>query len=143
MPFLTRDPISIERLIAEAASPACGGTCVFLGTVRNAPEDGGVAAIEYSGYEGMVEAELGRIVTEGLTRWPGTRFAVRHRLGTVAVGEASIVIVAAAPHRAQCFEACRFVIEEVKRRLPIWKKELRVDGSQVWVDPHGRPAVVG
>jgi len=66
---------------------------------------------------------------------------VRHRLGTIPAGEASIAIVSAAPHRAQAFDACRFVIEEVKRRIPVWKKELRVDGTEVWVDPSGHPTV--
>jgi molybdopterin synthase catalytic subunit len=67
------------------------------------------------------------------------RVAVRHRLGLVAVGEPSVAIVAAAPHRAQAFDACRYVIEEVKRHLPVWKREIRRDGSEVWVDPSGRP----
>jgi molybdopterin synthase catalytic subunit len=68
------------------------------------------------------------------------RVAVRHRLGTVAVGEASIAVAAAAPHRAEAFAACRYVIDEVKRRIPVWKKELRADGSAAWVDAAGRPA---
>jgi len=112
---------------------------VFLGTVRNGPDEQGVTAIEYSAYEEMVEAEFARLLTDARARWPEARIAVRHRLGTIPVGEASIAIAAAAPHRAQAFEACRYVIEEVKRRVPVWKKELRVDGSEVWVDPSGRP----
>lgn len=140
-PYLTRDPLSIGELVAEVASPRCGGTCVFLGTVRDGPEERGVRAIEYSAYEGMVEAEFGRLVADARSRWPEVRIAVRHRLGAIAAGEASIAIAAAAPHRAEAFEACRFVIEEVKRRVPVWKKELRADGSEVWVDPSGRPTV--
>jgi len=98
-----------------------------------------VAAIEYTAYDDMAEAELQRIVADARERWPGARIALRHRLGRVAVGEPSIAIVAAAPHRAQAFEACRYVIEEVKHRLPVWKKELRADGTEVWVDPSGHP----
>ena len=139
MSYLTRSPISLDALLAEVSSPACGGTCVFLGTVRNGPDEHGVTAIEYSAYEAMVEAEFGRLLDDARGRWREARIAVRHRLGTIPVGEASIAIVAAAPHRAQAFEACRYVIEEVKRRVPVWKKELRVDGSEVWVDPSGRP----
>src|SRR2546422_2457348 len=90
-------------------------------------------------YDDMADAELQRIVADALQRWPSARIALRHRLGHVAVGEPSIAIVTAAPHRAQAFEACRYVIEEVKRRLPVWKKELRADGTEVWVDPSGRP----
>src|SRR6266480_791224 len=139
MTYLTRSPISLDALLAEVSSPACGGTCVFLGTVRNGPDEHGVTAIEYSAYEEMVEAEFGRLLADARARWPEARIAVRHRLGTIPVGEASIAIVTAAPHRAQAFEACRYVIEEVKRRVPVWKKELRVDGTEVWVDPFGRP----
>jgi molybdopterin synthase catalytic subunit len=115
---------------------------VFLGTVRNGPgEPGepGVTAIEYSAYEAMVEAEFGRLLDDAHGRWPAARLAVRHRLGRIPAGEASIAIVVAAPHRAAAFEACRFVIEEVKRRIPVWKKELRTDGSAIWVDPSGHP----
>ena len=137
--YLSREPISVDALIAQAAAPECGGTCLFLGTVRNGPEESGVAAIEYTAYDDMADAELQRIVADALQRWPSARIALRHRLGHVAVGEPSIAIATAAPHRAQAFEACRYVIEEVKRRLPVWKKELRADGTEVWVDPAGRP----
>ncbi len=139
MNYLTRSQIALDTLLAEVSSPERGGTCVFLGTVRNGPAEDGVTAIEYSAYEAMVDAEFGRLVADARGRWPEARIAVRHRLGTIPAGEASIAIVAAAPHRAQAFEACRFVIEEVKRRIPVWKKELRADGSEVWVDPSGRP----
>jgi molybdopterin synthase catalytic subunit len=138
-PSLTRTPLALDALLAEVASPACGGTCLFLGTVRNGPEEHGVTAIEYSGYEEMVEAEFARLLAETRARWPGVRVAVRHRLGTVPVGEASIAVAAAAPHRAEAFAACRYVIEQVKRRIPVWKKELRADGSASWVDAAGHP----
>ena len=137
--YLTRTRISIDALLAEVSSAACGGTCLFLGTVRSGPEEQGVTAIEYSAYEAMVEAEFGRLLADAGARWPEARIAVRHRLGVIPSGEASIAIAAAAPHRAEAFEACRFVIEEVKRRIPVWKKELRVDGTETWVDPSGRP----
>ena len=139
MTYLTRDVLSVDRLVANVAAPTFGGTCIFLGTVRNGPDEQGVTAIEYSAYEEMVEGEFARLLADARARWPEVRIAVRHRVGTIPVGEASIAIAAAAPHRAQAFEACRYVIEEVKRRVPIWKKELRVDGSEVWVDPSGRP----
>jgi len=141
--LLTREPISPGALLALVAAPDCGGTCLFLGTVRDAPEDDGVTAIEYTAYEAMATAELDRILSEAGKRWPSVRLAVRHRLGLVATEEASIGIAAAAPHRDEAFAACRFVIEAVKRRLPVWKKELRADGTTLWVDPQGRPAVVG
>ena len=140
---LVAGPLAIDRLLAEVAAPHCGGTCAFLGTVRSGPEEaahGGVSGIEYSAYEAMAEAELDRIVSEALARWAGARVALGHRLGLVPVGEASIAIAVAAPHRAAAFEACRYVIEAVKQRVPIWKREIHADGTAAWVDAHGRPA---
>lgn len=143
MTHLTRAPISIDALVREVSGPERGGTCVFLGTVRDAPADGGVTGIEYSAYDAMADAELDRILAEASGRWPDARLALRHRLGLVETEEASIAIAAAAPHRAMAFDACRFVIEQVKQRLPVWKKELRADGSTQWVDPDGHPTMVG
>ncbi len=141
--YLTRDPIAPSTLLAEVAAPHCGATCLFLGTVRDGPADGGVTGIEYSAYDSMAIAELDRIIAEVRKQWPEARVAVRHRLGLVPTEEASIGMAAAAPHRAEAFAASRYVIEQVKKRLPIWKKELRADGSATWVDPQGRPAMVG
>lgn len=141
--YLTRDPISSSALLAEVAAPHCGATCLFLGTVRDGPRDGGVTGIEYSAYEPMAVAELDRILAEARNQWPEARLAVRHRIGLVPAEEASIAIAAAAPHRAEAYAASRYVIEAVKQRVPIWKKELRADGTATWVDPHGRPAMVG
>src|SRR5438445_11594478 len=115
MTYLIRSPISLDALLAEVSAPACGGTCVFLGTVRDGPEEQGVTAIEYSAYEEMVEGELGRIVAEVRERWSGARVAVRHRLGRIPVGEASIRIVTAARHRAHPLEAGRYVHEEANQ----------------------------
>jgi molybdopterin synthase catalytic subunit len=129
---LTRAPIDVADLLAAVSDPRLGGTAVFLGSVRRGAEDGAVAAIEYIAYEEMAEAELERIVLEGTERWPVSRIEVRHRLGRIPAGEASIAVVAAAPHRAEAFAACRYVIEEVKGRLPVWKKEIDENGSAVW-----------
>jgi molybdopterin synthase catalytic subunit len=130
---ITRHRLDIADLLAEVQSPERGGTCVFLGTVRN---DAGVTSIDYSAYEPMAVEEIERILAEAHERWPGSRVLLQHRLGVIPVGEASIAIAAAAPHRDEAFAACRHVIEEVKKRLPIWKKELRGDGSGTWVEVH-------
>jgi len=130
---LTRHPIDVADLLAAVQSAERGGTCVFLGTVRN---DADVTGIEYSAYDDMALAEIERILAEAHDRWPGSRVMLQHRLGLIPVGEASIAIAAAAPHRDAAFAACRYVIEEVKKRLPIWKKELRGDGSATWVGVH-------
>jgi len=133
MMHLTRHRIEVADLLAEVQSSERGGTCVFLGTVRN---DAGVTGIDYSAYEAMAVEEIERILAEAHERWPDARVVLQHRLGLIPVGEASIAIAAAAPHRDAAFAACRHVIEEVKQRLPIWKKELRDDGSEKWVEAH-------
>ena len=140
MTHLTRAPISVESLLAAVQSSERGGTCVFLGSVR---DDDDVTGIEYSVYDDMALAEITRIRDEASERWPETRVALQHRVGFIPVGEASIVIAAAAPHRDAAFAACRYVIEDVKKRLPIWKKELHADGSATWVDPSGKPVAGG
>lgn len=133
MTHLTRHPIAVADLLAAVQSVERGGTCVFLGTVRT---DAGVTGIDYSAYEAMTVEEIERILADAHTRWPDARIMLQHRLGLIPVGEASIAIAAAAPHRDAAFAACRHVIEEVKRRLPIWKKELRGDGNEKWVEAH-------
>ncbi len=140
MAYLTVHPISVESLLAEVQGPDRGGTCVFMGTVR---KDDDVTSIEYSAYDEMAIAEIERMLAEARERWPEARVMLRHRLGTIPVGEASIAIVAAAPHRDGAFAACRYVIEEVKRRLPIWKKQMHADGTSTWVDHSGKPVAGG
>jgi len=134
MTHLVTQRLSVDALLAEVQGPERGGTCVFLGTVRS-EED--VTGIEYSAYDQMAIAEIERMLGEARERWPETLVALQHRLGLIPVGEASIAIAAAAPHRDAAFAACRYVIEEVKKRLPIWKKELHADGSATWVDASG------
>jgi molybdopterin synthase catalytic subunit len=133
MMHLTRHPLEVTELLAQVQNAERGGTCVFLGTVRN---DAGVTGIDYSAYEAMADKEIERILAEAHERWPEARVMLQHRLGVIPAGEASIAIAAAAPHRDAAFAACRHVIEEVKQRLPIWKKELRGDGSEQWVEAH-------
>lgn len=135
MMHLTRHPLDVNDLLAAVQSAERGGTCVFLGTVRN---DGDVTAIDYSAYEAMAFAEIERILSDAQGQWPQARVILQHRLGVIPVGEASIAIAAAAPHRDEAFAACRYVIEEVKKRLPVWKKELRGDGSANWVGADDR-----
>jgi molybdopterin synthase catalytic subunit len=133
MMHLTHHRIDVADLLAAVQAPERGGTCVFLGTVRN---DADVTGIEYSAYEAMTFEEIERILSEAHERWPESQVMLQHRLGLIPVGEASIAIAAAAPHRDAAFAACRYIIEEVKQRLPIWKKELHGDGSAKWVGVH-------
>ncbi len=132
MGYCTHEPIDVGRLMAAVGDGERGGTVAFVGSVRGGPEDGPVTAIDYSGYEEMLAEELGRIIEEARERWPEATFAAQHRLGRVPRGEPSIAVIAAAPHRDEAFAACRHVIEEAKRRLPVWKKELFEDGAARW-----------
>ena len=132
MGYLVNGNIDTAALLEAVSSSELGGTVLFCGTVRSSPEDGPVVAIEYSAYDQMAEAEFERIEGEVEPRWEGVRVAMQHRLGMVPVGEASIVIAAAAPHRNEAFEACRYVIDEAKARVPIWKREFLDDGENRW-----------
>lgn len=132
---LSDHPLDAAALLAEVASSGFGGTVLFLGTVRHSPEDGDVAGIEYSAYPEMAEREFDRIVAEARERWPTARIALRHRLGYVPAGEASIAIAVASPHRAEAYEVSRYVIEETKKRVPVWKKEQLASGQSRWVEP--------
>jgi len=134
--FLTRNPIELEALLSEVQDPTRGGIASFLGTVRDHHGGRGVVRLEYSAYGPMAEAECARIVTEAKSRWD-CGVALRHRIGTLEVGEAAVAVVAAASHREAAFAACRYVIEEVKRRVPIWKQEFFADGTVEWVGSEG------
>ena len=134
MPFLTEAPIVLEALLTATQAPDRGGIATFLGLVRDHHDGRAVSRLEYSAYAPMAEAEIGAIVAEAEAAWP-VRVAVAHRVGPLAIGDAAVAVVAASAHRAPAFEACRHVIEELKRRVPIWKKEFYADGTVSWVDP--------
>jgi molybdopterin synthase catalytic subunit len=136
--WLTDKPLDLAPLLDEVSSDGCGGTALFLGTVRSSAEDGDVEGIEYSAYPEMAEAEFDRMVAETKARWPNARIALRHRTGFITTGEASIAIAVACPHRAEAFDACRYLIEETKKRVPVWKKERLGSGEQRWVGAAGR-----
>lgn len=136
--YLSREPVALAPLVEAVSSPAQGGVATFLGLVRNHQDGRRVERLEYSAYEPMAEAESARIVAEAESRWP-VRIALQHRLGSLQIGDVAVAVAAGAAHRAEAFDACRFVIEELKRRVPIWKKEFYGDGTVEFVDPT-RPA---
>lgn len=132
--FLTPGPLDVEDLLSDVA-PSEGAVCLFLGVVRGENDGRRTVEIEYEAYGAMAESELARIGREIAVEWPSARVRVRHRVGRVPVGEASVAIVATAPHRAEAFAACRAAIDRIKKDVPIWKRELHPDGSSDWVDP--------
>jgi molybdopterin synthase catalytic subunit len=132
--YLTPEAIDVNDLLQEVLSSE-GALCLFLGIVRDENAGRGTVEILYEAYGPMAEEELARIAAEISREWPESRLRVRHRIGTVRVGEASVAIAATAPHRADAFAACRAAIDRIKTRVPIWKKEFHPDGTSDWVDP--------
>ena len=139
---LTSRAIDVEALTREVAAEDRGAVSIFLGTVRNSNEGRAVNGIDYSAYDAMAVAEMNRIADEASERFRGVAIALEHRIGTLQVGDVSVAIACAHAHRAQALDANRYVIEELKRRVPIWKREHYLDGTSDWVDPLRRPAEV-
>ncbi len=131
---IIRDPIDPRALEAAVATPACGGLATFLGVVRETAHDGReVTGLAYEAHEAMALAEFAAIAHEVSERYPGVRVGIVHRIGELGIGEIAVAVCAAAPHRAQAFDACRYAIDQLKARAPIWKKEHYTDGTGDWV----------
>jgi len=133
---VTRDPLDPSALLGEARRDGDGGLTLFVGVVRDNADGRAVTEMEYEAYEPMAEKEMERIETDLSARFPDVRLVMRHRIGRLRVGEVAVVVAASAPHREEAFAACRAGIEEIKARVPVWKREWGPDGS-VWVDPCG------
>jgi len=131
---IVRDPIDPRALEAAVWSQSCGGVAMFLGVVRDTADDGRtVSGLSYEAHEAMALAEFAAIAHEVSERVPGIRIGIVHRIGALRVGEVAVAVCAAAPHRAQAFDACRYAIDELKARASIWKKEHYSDGTGDWV----------
>jgi molybdopterin synthase catalytic subunit len=135
---LVREAIGLESL--QAASPGDGALCLFLGVVRNENAGRPVTHLEYEAYEEMALAVMDEIEAETRRRWAVTDVRLVHRLGRLAIGEASVAVAVTAPHRAEAFAACRFAIDALKDKAPIWKKEFYADGS-AWLEGPASPAL--
>jgi molybdopterin synthase catalytic subunit len=128
-----RRPIDLAALTKEASSEKCGATAVFLGTVRSTNDGKPVSGIDYTAYEQMAEREMLSILGEAAERFGIEQGIIEHRIGTLAIGEASIAVVVAHPHRGNAMDALRYVVDETKSRATIWKLEHYTDGSREWV----------
>jgi molybdopterin synthase catalytic subunit len=137
---LVRGPIDPLDMLRRVSAPANGAVILFLGAVRQVNEGRAVSGIDYAAYEQMALSELSAIASEASDRFDTSDLAIEHRLGTLAVEEISVAIAVGHPHRDTAYAASRWVIEELKRRVPIWKREHYADGTREWVDPSGRPA---
>jgi molybdopterin synthase catalytic subunit len=125
-------PIDVSALVAEVAAAHNGALSVFIGTVRNVNDGRAVEAIEYNAYAPMAERELGEIASEAAAQFGTTQIVIEHRTGYVSLGQASVAIAVAHAHRGPAMDASRWIIEQLKVRVPIWKREHYVDGSREW-----------
>jgi molybdopterin converting factor subunit 1 len=129
---LIATPLSLDRCLAAVAGPGMGGIVTFTGMVRRQSRGVAVDHLEYEAYGSMAVREMTRLCEELEVEHPGIRIAVEHRVGRLEIGELAVVIAAAAPHRAEAFAACRAMIDRLKDRVPIWKKEVGDDGAE-WI----------
>lgn len=130
---VTADPIDVAALLASVPSPSDGAVLLFVGVVRDENDGRGVASLEYEAYAEMAERKMREIADEARARWPVGDVALVHRVGRLEIGEASVAIAVASPHRAEAYEASRYLIEQLKRRVPVWKREGYVEGETRWV----------
>ena len=133
---ITSDPLdaAATRALEQAVTwPGAGGVVTFVGVVRDNARGKRVRALTYDAYPEMAESEMARIAQEVAERWSPCGLAMVHRTGALQIGDASVVVVAACPHRAEAFEACRYAIDTLKTTVPIWKKEVATDGAE-WVE---------
>ncbi|MGH7658117.1 MAG: molybdenum cofactor biosynthesis protein MoaE [Gemmatimonadales bacterium] len=139
MGYLTSAPIDHATLVERVASAERGAIATFLGVVRDHHQGRAVERLEYSAYPEMAESVAEEIVGEACARWP-VSVALQHRTGNLAIGDVAVAVAVGSAHRDAAMEACRYVIEEVKARLPVWKKEYFTDGVVSWVEGEGKLA---
>lgn len=137
---ITDKPIPIEKIIDHARARGAGAINVFIGTVRDHADNKKVVWLEYESYASMAVAETRKIIEEAAARWPLLGWAVSHRMGTLKPGEVAVVVAVGTPHRKESFEACQYIIDSLKYRVPIFKKEVFEDGAE-WVGAKSDPAL--
>lgn len=130
---ITRERLDRDALVEAVSHPSVGGIVVFEGVVRNNARGKQVRYLEYDVYPEMAVQQIREIVSEAERRWGVERVAVAHRVGRLEIGEASVIIVVAAAHRGEAFDACRYIIDTLKTTVPIWKKEVATNGEE-WVE---------
>lgn len=135
MPRLTEHPIDSQQLLSAVQTTQAGAVILFLGTVREFTNQRQTLALDYEAFAPMAIAEMERIEAEAREKWILAKIETIHRLGHLTLGEISVGVAVSAPHRDAAFAAGQYMIDELKRRVPIWKKENWSDGSQEWVHP--------
>ncbi|MBI4276863.1 MAG: molybdenum cofactor biosynthesis protein MoaE [Armatimonadetes bacterium] len=139
---LVEGPIAVDDVLRRVGHPLAGAVVLFLGTVRDNSRGLRVDHLEYEAYQALALTEMNRLVEEARARWPLVKTAIVHRVGRLEVGEVSVAIAVSSPHRGEAFEAGRFLIDSLKQRVPIWKKEVWESGGW-WVGAEASPAAAG
>ncbi|HEY9008310.1 molybdenum cofactor biosynthesis protein MoaE [Ohtaekwangia sp.] len=137
---ITEKPIDVQKVIDTASSLSAGAVNVFVGTVRNNAHGKNVVWLEYEAYETMAVAEIRKIIDDASHRWPLLGWAVSHRIGTLKPGEVAVAVAVSTPHRKDSFDACEYIIDTLKEKVPIWKKEVFEDGEE-WISARPEVAV--
>ena len=132
--WLTRDPIQTKEILESIRTASDGAVLLFLGVVRDLSEGRVVEGIEYEAYQEMAVSVLTEIAREAGESADTDRVSVVHRTGELEVGDVSLAIAVGSPHREEAYQASRYIIEEIKKRLPVWKKERFADGETIWVE---------
>lgn len=136
---LSREPIGIAKAYQFLQTPAAGGLAIFIGTTRQWTAGQETLSLTYEGYEPMALKEIHRLLDVAVNRWPIHRACLLHRLGEVPLAEASVLVGVATSHRPEAFEACRYLIDQLKVQVPIWKQEYLADGQKIWVQGTSPP----
>lgn len=131
--WITTEPVTADTVLAEVGAAGHGAVSVFLGLVRDHNDGRAVDGVGYSAYMQMAERTLAEIAAEAAALAHSERVAVVHRVGELSVGDASVAIAVSSAHRAEAFDACRYIIEEIKKRLPVWKQERYREGGSAWL----------
>ncbi|MCB9245249.1 MAG: molybdenum cofactor biosynthesis protein MoaE [Flavobacteriales bacterium] len=133
--LITSKPLDPQSALIQCVAPNSGGTVIFLGTVRDSTKGREVIALEFETYESMALREMERIAEQIRTKWKANSVLIHHRIGRLEIGEAPVLIIVSCPHRKEAFLACEWAIDELKRSVPIWKKEIFLDG-EIWISAH-------
>lgn len=130
---ITQEPIRLDEFFSSAPKPSCGALASFVGLVRDHDHGRRVLRLHYECYRSMAEKMLEEILVDAKRLWPVDEVRILHRVGTLEIGETALAIAVSSAHRAEAFEACRFVIEQIKKKVPIWKKEIFEEGTGEWI----------
>lgn len=132
---ITAEPLDVQKVLKSVYAEDCGAVSLFIGTVRKHSRGKEVTHLEYDVYPEMAIKMIQRIIDEARVKWDVRKISVSHRTGNLAIGDLAVIIAVATPHRQEAFKVCQFAIDRLKEVVPIWKKEVAVDG-ETWIDSH-------